>query len=258
MAKKTKAKKDIVTPISSYEEDCVWMSYRYCIGRHTIAAHSHAEEIATNTYKRFLLKPNRMQFMSEDINSEIHQRLHFGNFIDMGWYGNIPKSHFRPLDVVYKIFHDENIDTAEKIKGIRTIDIDWDYKSQDFFYSIYQFNDAHKNRDYGRSLNDFQDLEVWQRLANLFDLKNHKWCRLSDDTLCEYYEGWISYGYGDKYEFVKKKIPVDCYGIGRITYLDEDKIVEDDVKLPEEDKPHAENEIRISEPVDKKFLKFKI
>ena len=67
MAKK---KTESVKMLSQYEEDCVWMSYRYCIGRHTIASQCHAGNIAWNAYGR--LTPERMQFMSEDINNEIN------------------------------------------------------------------------------------------------------------------------------------------------------------------------------------------
>lgn len=35
-----------------FSEDYVWMSYRYCIGRHTIAAHYHATTIAQDVYGR--------------------------------------------------------------------------------------------------------------------------------------------------------------------------------------------------------------
>ena len=33
------------TKMSDYEEDCMWMSYRYCIGRHAIASAMHANDI---------------------------------------------------------------------------------------------------------------------------------------------------------------------------------------------------------------------
>lgn len=185
MAKK---KTENVKMMTQYEEDCVWMSYRYCIGRHTIASHSHAGDIAENAYGR--MTPERTQFMSEDINNEIHTNLHFGKLVDMGWYGNIPKTHFKPLDVLYSILDKENIDTAEKVREIKSIRIEWDRDKQDFDYSIYYFNENDKDRDLSRSLWDITDLEVWQQLANLFDLNSHKFCKLSDGTICEYYECW--------------------------------------------------------------------
>lgn len=99
-----------------FNEDYVWMSCRYCIGRHTIAAHYHATTIAQDVYGK--ISDERLQFNSEDICSCIYDNLHFKDFIDFGWYGNIPKRHFKPLDVVYSIFAKEGIDCYEKIKRI--------------------------------------------------------------------------------------------------------------------------------------------
>ena len=52
--------------INDFMDDCVWMSYRYCIGRHTIAAHCHAADIANNVYDP--AEKNRLAFYAKDIN----------------------------------------------------------------------------------------------------------------------------------------------------------------------------------------------
>lgn len=211
-----------------FNEDYLWMSWRYCIGRHTIAAHMHASTIATDAYGK--LSPERSQFNSEDINSEIHNCLHVHNFVNMVWYGNIPKTHFKPLDVVYSILDKESIDTLEKIAKIKELRIDWNYKKNEFDYSIYYFNYDDKDKDLGRSLWNITDLEVWQQLANLFDLNGHKWCKLVDGTLCEYYESWEHYNTEDKkIKFRKKKHPVDRY-YNFNTYIPEENILEDNVE----------------------------
>ena len=64
------------TKLSDYEEDCMWMSYRYCIGRHTIASHMHANDIWQNCRGR--MKPERELFTAFDINREIEDKLSFG------------------------------------------------------------------------------------------------------------------------------------------------------------------------------------
>ena len=53
--KSNKSKKGL----STFEEDCIWMSYRYCIGRSTIAAHMHAGGIANFVYDK--LTPERLE-----------------------------------------------------------------------------------------------------------------------------------------------------------------------------------------------------
>lgn len=209
--------------LTSYEEDCVWMSYRYCIGRHTIASHAHASDIAQNVYGH--ISKARAQFFSEDINREIHDVFHVGNFIDMGWYGNIPKSHFRPLDVVYSILDKEGIDSYDKIRKIKSISIDWNRDSEEFDHCTYYYNEHDKRKDYGRSFSDLTDLEIWQRLANLFDINNHKVCELTDGTTCEYYECWKHYRTVDGLlKFKKYKIPVDRLNLTVFTYIPEENI----------------------------------
>jgi hypothetical protein len=176
-----------------------------------------------------------MQFNSEDICNCIYDNLHFKDFIDFGWVGNIPKERFKPLDVVYSIFNKEGIDCEEKVKSIKTIAIDWDKDKDDFVYSVYYFNDNDKDKDYGRSMWDIADLEVWQKLANLFDRRTHKYCRLIDDTICEYYECWVwTYSENKKWAFKKYKCPVDRLSIGTLCYIPEENIKKDNVEPNDE------------------------
>ena len=64
------------TKLDSYDEDSMWMSYRYCIGRHTIAAHMRANDIASHCYGR--MSEERSIFTAYDINREIERCLQFG------------------------------------------------------------------------------------------------------------------------------------------------------------------------------------
>ena len=63
-------------PLSDYEDDSVWMSYRYCIGRHTIASHMRAGDIWKNCKGR--MNKDRQLFNAFDINREIEQHMQFG------------------------------------------------------------------------------------------------------------------------------------------------------------------------------------
>ena len=71
-------KKEILEPLKDYEEDGIWMSYRYCIGRHTIASHMRAGDILKHYYKRLKLTPERCKFMAKDINKSIEDCLRWG------------------------------------------------------------------------------------------------------------------------------------------------------------------------------------
>lgn len=72
-------------------EDLIWMSYRYCIGRKTIAASSHAGTVADIIFKNpNLLTKDRKEFMAQDIRQCIldtlkwNKRIRFEN--NYHWY----------------------------------------------------------------------------------------------------------------------------------------------------------------------------
>lgn len=72
-------------------EDLIWMSYRYCIGRKTIAAASHVGTIADIIFKNpDLLSKDRKEFMAGDIRQCIldtlkwNKRIRFEN--NYQWY----------------------------------------------------------------------------------------------------------------------------------------------------------------------------
>lgn len=216
--------------LSSFEEDCIWMSYRYCIGRSTIAAHMHAGAIAEHVYDK--LNTERLEFMSEDICREIYDKLKWNGLIHMGWYGNIPKELFKPLDIVYNILKNENIDSLEKLRNIKNVRIEWDTEKKDFIHEIIWTNPNTKITDYGTiSYHSFHDLEVWQKLANLLDIRTHKFCRLIDDTIVEYYEYWDTHYVDGKLCFDKVKAPIEtCMNFSIRTYIPEENIKEDNIK----------------------------
>lgn len=221
MAKKKEVKKEM---LSSYEEDCIWMSYRYCIGRHTIASHCHAGDIANHAYGR--MSDERTQFMSKDINQEIYDILHVHDWflIDNIW--NLKE--YRPLDIFYQCLNDIGVKNIDDIKKIRNIEC-WYTKEGELQTDVYYYND--KDKFNYRSFYDIVGLEVWQRLANLFDLKNHKWCRLSGGKVVEYYEYWTHYQTENGLEFKKIKCPIDGYhNFSITTRIDEQFIEEDNIE----------------------------
>lgn len=60
----------------SFLRDCIWMSMRYCIGRHTIAAYSHAKDIARTIRDNPLVfgKGERGR-LADDIKNEMNRVL---------------------------------------------------------------------------------------------------------------------------------------------------------------------------------------
>lgn len=212
--------------LSEYEIDNIYMSYRYCIGRHTIAAHCHAGDIANNAYGR--MTKERMQFMAKDINQEIYDSLHVHDWflVDNVWN----MKNFKPLDIFYQCLNDLNLKDVNDLKRVKGIECYYT-KEGELKTDVYYYND--KDKFNYKSLMDISDLEVWQRLANLFDIDGHKWCRLVDDSIVEYYEYWRKkYTEDGSLRFEKIKTPIESYhNFGVCKFIPQENIKEDNIKV---------------------------
>ena len=108
--------------LSDYEEDSVWMSYRYCIGRHTIAAHMRAYDIWKNCRGR--MSKERELFNAYDINREIEQCMQFGNGPD--WHfpiTSLNKIYTTAIDIFCEFLEDYNIKSKEDYLKYYSIDV---------------------------------------------------------------------------------------------------------------------------------------
>ena len=98
----------------SYEEDSMWMSYRYCIGRHTIASSMRAGDIASHCYGR--MSEERSIFTAYDINREIERCLQFG--CGPRWYFPITsfnRIYTSALDIFCQFVEDFDIQKKEDL-----------------------------------------------------------------------------------------------------------------------------------------------
>lgn len=212
--------------LSEYEIDNVWMSYRYCIGRRSIVSHCHAGDIANNAYGR--MAKESMQLMAKDINKEIYDCLHVNDWFRIDNIWNL--KDFRPLDVFYQCLNDIGLKTYDDIKKIKGIEC-YFTKEGELKTDVYYYKD--KDKFNYKSFMDVEDLEVWQRLANLFDVENHKWCKCSGGKIVEYYEYWTHYRTENGLEFRKIKCPIEGYhNFSVTTRVDEQFIEEDNIEKP--------------------------
>lgn len=109
-------------PLSDYEEDSVWMSYRYCIGRHTIASHMRAGDIWRNCKGR--MSNDRMSFDAFDINREIEQRMQFGPGPE--WHfplTSLNKIYTTAIDIFCEFLEDYDIKSKEDYLKYYAIDV---------------------------------------------------------------------------------------------------------------------------------------
>ena len=111
-----------LTDFDFYEEDSMWMSYRYCIGRHTIASHMRAGDIGTHCYGR--MTRERSIFTAYDINREIEQRMQFGNGPE--WHFPITsmnRIYTSAIDIFCQFIEDYDIKSKEDYLKYYKIDV---------------------------------------------------------------------------------------------------------------------------------------
>ena len=88
---------------------------------------------------------------------------------------------------------------------------------------------------------DIEDLEPWQKLASVFNLKKHKFCKTlydGEENIIEYVDVWRrkvdENGYLTKViQYEKVKMPIDSYlsNPSILTCINEKYIVEDNINI---------------------------
>lgn len=158
MVRKIKNKGAVISDNSL--DDFIWMSYRYCIGRHTIAAAYHAE-----TIRRVImsnpnsLSPEKKAFMATDIRREINTHV--------CWRNNVYVDGPRDKDLYSMILY----------KGSETPNEKMSYKINEYDNTI--ITKPCEDEKYVPYDEYFEDYIRWIRLANILDIKTHKNIKVS-------------------------------------------------------------------------------
>lgn len=139
-------------------EDCIWMSYRYCIGRKTIAASSHAGNIVQ--YTRYLSK-ERKQFMAKDIRREISSQIHWRPNVTVEGY----EDKYDALSLIYKYMMDHP-ETQDDEKYYFYVNVSTGSVEAEPIEKI-------KEGYHEKLTNLFIDYIGWIKLANYLDEDNY-------------------------------------------------------------------------------------
>lgn len=150
-------------------EDFIWMSYRYCIGRHTIAAAYHANTIANviasnpDAFSR-----ERLAFNAKDIRERINDAIRFLDCYDIDSCFSLDAFSC----ALYKSAEVEN--------------------PNEYIYHIEQSGyielDAPKELLRHRFDQDYINLIPWVKLANWLDKSTHRMITVEYDGKVETYE----------------------------------------------------------------------
>lgn len=167
------ARKKKYEPLSRFEEDLLYMSCRYCVGRNSIGSHAHAQNVASAFYERMLhTNVERLIFNGMDINREIASILRFHDFyINVSRYDELYQSgavKYGALDLLYNFIvkNDETFDSLKNYKSISVEDFDENYEP------IYKYKLSEENKQFKIDFS-ITDLVAWQSLANLFNVNQH-------------------------------------------------------------------------------------
>lgn len=177
MAKKATNKK-APKYLTQFEEDLIWMSYRYAIGRHTIHADTHAKNLIQ--YLPGKLSEERAQFMATDIMRSIEDSLRFGNPSIYTYYSeNEDLLGYADPIRIYKEFADEHdIKTPEELGSYSSVTKEYDRK----WVAKRHSDNKKKYPNYGEGI---RDLLIWYALAQLLYKPNHRMVTVENGDLKE-------------------------------------------------------------------------
>ena len=148
-------KKNTITISNDRMEDFIWMSYRYCIGRHTIAAAYHADVIRGLIMDNpDCLSENRKAFMAIDIRRQINDLV--------CWRSNVHVDGPRDADLYSLILYKGSEKPNEKVKFY-----------VDEFYNTVTTEPCEDDK-YVPYDKDYEDIIRWIKLANILDKSTHK------------------------------------------------------------------------------------
>lgn len=208
--------------LTDFERDSIWMSYRYCIGRSTITAHSRASDIAEFLETRDV-DNDRLRFTAEDINKSIDDILRIShNF----WYENSTMQHdgnFRPWMAMVKFIKFRGIKDPTDLSTYTNIYYN-PLKEDSFRYEV----DETKRNSYFTFMT-INDLKVWSDLSAWMDDRCHHvaHCKDSNGELLdvEYFDSYMLSTTKEGLEVKPIKVPVDTWTGYRTSYIDEEYIL---------------------------------
>lgn len=179
--------------LSEWDVDSMWMSYRYCIGRHTIASHGRAGDIAKHCYGK--MSDERSIFNAYDMNRCIEDQIRF--FKVNFWFplGPQNKIYTSALDIFCQFISDENITTKEEL-----------LKYKDIYIEL-------ADNSYGYVFKKVVTWEEWLR-PQILELckKAYNNDSMSEDFAWNHFQQWLvkKYDFGElgkQFEELTKKMP---------------------------------------------------
>lgn len=222
MAQKRRPTIEEKPALTEFEKDSIWMSYRYCIGRSTIASNYRATEIVDFLRTRSVSKDS-LRFSAEDINKSIDDILRMShNF----WYEDATmqkNGEFRPWMAMIEFLKMNNIISAVDLSTYT------DIHYSPFAKESYKYVIDENKRNFYASFMTIEDLKIWSDLAAWMDDRCHHvaHCKDKDGNLVdvEYFDSYMFSYRKEGLEINLVKTPVDVWNGQVARYINEDYIL---------------------------------
>ena len=159
-------KNEVKNPLSDYEMDAMWMSYRYAIGRHTGVSVFHAGNLVKAVYNR--LTDDQKAFNAFDMRREVNMRLEWG--YNFGLDFSFPQEVFDPVNALMEFSKRPEVKEVGLLKFLQNHWVKVSKGSNnEYVYHIEETKDKHIEL-YAHGLDD---LIIWANAANALDRKKH-------------------------------------------------------------------------------------
>jgi len=228
---KRKKIKDVITLKEQYlEQDLIWLSKNYAMGRHSYAA-THWQDIVR--YSQDVLTEAQKKHNALDIRREIAMHLQFQDF-------NFCIPHYleeihSPMDLFLTFITENSIETVEKLLQYERIEVFVSNEGH-IEYATTLRNDNEKKDTHFWPMMSIDDYLGWDALASFFYTPCHKVCRThfnGKEELIPYFDTWqYDYSGEGKLKYKKVKRPLDKFRIESWAAwsINEECIVEDNIE----------------------------
>ena len=205
-----------IQPLSEYEYDAMWMSYRYAIGRHTIATAMHAGQLAQAVYHR--LNEHQREQTVYDIRREISTILNWEYNFNMDLC--IPRQILDPFKSLYVFSLSPCVDEAGGLlKYLQQHRVTVFTRTPPLLEYDVEDSFTKKNE---LSFMGIHDLLEWVNAANALDRKNHYIATVEYEGKKEKIEVFESYSFNrdDKgiYRLAWAYSPIEDYLANPVLY----------------------------------------
>ena len=221
--------KDVIDLKDRYlEQNLIWLSKNYAMGRHSYAA-SHWQDIVR--YGCDVLSEDQRRHCAIDIRRMLQSHLQF-----MSPMFRIPynlEELYSPMDLFMTFITENGIDSEEELARYKSISVEVTAEGKIEYQAVMQPEDEVQHSFWAHSSID--DYLGWDALASFFYPPCHKTSRVRYDgkeEVIRYFDAWHRrYNADGKLRYEKVKVPIDRFRLEPWAgwALNEENVVEKEV-----------------------------